>query len=276
MGQVKKRGAINDKCLMDNRRVYAKKNLGQHFLNDTSIAKRIADSLTGAGYDTVLEIGPGMGVLTGYLTDRNFKDFRVIEIDNESVHFLKANFPSLLVITGDFLIMDLENVFAEKMGIIGNFPYNISTQILFKVLKHREKVVEVAGMLQKEVAERICAGPGSKTYGIMSVLLQAFYKTEYLFTVSEHVFSPPPKVKSGVIRLTRNDVTDLGCDEALFFRVVKAAFNQRRKTLRNSVKSAFELKREDYPEFGLRPEQLSVAQFIQLTRWVDENMVRSE
>jgi 16S rRNA (adenine1518-N6/adenine1519-N6)-dimethyltransferase len=261
---------------MDNRRVYAKKNLGQHFLNDTSIAKRIADSLTGVGYDTVLEIGPGMGVLTGYLTDRNFKDFRVIEIDNESVHFLKSNFPSLNVITGDFLIMDIENVFPEKMGIIGNFPYNISTQILFKVLKHREKVVEVAGMLQKEVAERICAGPGSKTYGIMSVLLQAFYKTEYLFTVSEHVFSPPPKVKSGVIRLTRNDVTDLGCDEALFFRVVKAAFNQRRKTLRNSVKSAFDLKREDYPEFGLRPEQLSVAQFIQLTRWVDENMVRSE
>jgi 16S rRNA (adenine1518-N6/adenine1519-N6)-dimethyltransferase len=261
---------------MDNRRVYAKKNLGQHFLNDTTIARRIADSLTGVGYDIVLEIGPGMGVLTGYLTDRNFKDFRVIEIDNESVHFLKSNFPALNVITGDFLIMDIENVFAEKMGIIGNFPYNISTQILFKVLKHRDKVVEVAGMLQKEVAERICAGPGSKTYGIMSVLLQAFYRTEYLFTVSEHVFSPPPKVKSGVIRLTRNDVTDLGCDEALFFRVVKAAFNQRRKTLRNSVKSAFELKREDYPEFGLRPEQLSVAQFIQLTRWVDENMVRSE
>jgi 16S rRNA (adenine1518-N6/adenine1519-N6)-dimethyltransferase len=261
---------------MDNRRVYAKKNLGQHFLNDTAIAKRIADSLTGDGYNTVLEIGPGMGVLTGYLTARNFSDFRVIEIDNESVHYLKANFPELNVITGDFLTMDIENVFPEKMGIIGNFPYNISTQILFKVLKHREKVVEIAGMLQKEVAERICAGPGSKTYGIMSVLLQAFYKTEYLFTVSEHVFSPPPKVKSGVIRLTRNEVKDLGCDEVLFFRVVKAAFNQRRKTLRNSVKSAFELKREDYPEFGLRPEQLSVNQFIQLTRWVDENMVKSE
>jgi 16S rRNA (adenine1518-N6/adenine1519-N6)-dimethyltransferase len=258
---------------MDNRRVYAKKNLGQHFLNDTSIAKRIADSLTGVGYDTVLEIGPGMGVLTGYLTARGFKDFRVIEIDNESVHYLKSNFPELNVITGDFLMMDVEGVFPEKMGIIGNFPYNISTQILFKVLKHRVKVVEIAGMLQKEVAERICAGPGSKTYGIMSVLLQAFYKTEYLFTVSEHVFSPPPKVKSGVIRLTRNDVNDLGCDETLFFRVVKAAFNQRRKTLRNSVRSAFELKREDYPEFGLRPEQLSVEQFVQLTCWVKENMV---
>jgi 16S rRNA (adenine1518-N6/adenine1519-N6)-dimethyltransferase len=261
---------------MENRRVYAKKNLGQHFLNDTTIAKRIADSLTGTGYNTVLEIGPGMGVLTGYLTDRNFNDFRVIEIDNESVHYLKANFPALNVITGDFLTMDIENVFPEKMGIIGNFPYNISTQILFKVLKHREKVIEIAGMLQKEVAERICAGPGSKTYGIMSVLLQAFYKTEYLFTVSEHVFSPPPKVKSGVIRLTRNDVSDLGCDENLFIRVVKAAFNQRRKTLRNSIKSAFELKREDYPEFGLRPEQLSVEQFIQLTLWINENMVKSE
>lgn len=262
---------------MDNhRRVYAKKNLGQHFLNDTTIAKRIADSLTGVGYDTVLEIGPGMGVLTGYLTARNFSDFQVIEIDNESVHYLKANFPELNVITGDFLTMDVENVFPDKMGIIGNFPYNISTQILFKVLKHKDKVVEIAGMLQKEVAERICAGPGSKTYGIMSVLLQAFYKTEYLFTVSEHVFSPPPKVKSGVIRLIRNEVTDLGCDEALFFRVVKAAFNQRRKTLRNSVRSAFELKREDYPEFGLRPEQLSVEQFVQLTCWVKENSVKSE
>lgn len=261
---------------MDNRRVYAKKNLGQHFLKDTAIAKRIADSLTGVGYDTVLEIGPGMGVLTGFLTERNFSDFRVIEIDNESVHYLKENFPELNVITGDFLSMDIENVFPCKMGIIGNFPYNISTQILFKVLKHREKVIEIAGMLQKEVAERICAGPGSKTYGIMSVLLQAFYKTEYLFTVSEHVFSPPPKVKSGVIRLVRNDVTNLGCDETLFIRVVKAAFNQRRKTLRNSVRSAFELMREDYPEFGLRPEQLSVSQFIHLTNWIEENSVKSE
>jgi 16S rRNA (adenine1518-N6/adenine1519-N6)-dimethyltransferase len=257
-------------------RVYAKKNLGQHFLKDTAIAKRIADSLTGAGYSTVLEIGPGMGVLTGFLVARGFSDFRVIEIDNESVHYLKENFPDLNIITGDFLSMDIENFFPGKMGIIGNFPYNISTQILFKVLKHREKVTEIAGMLQKEVAERICAGPGSKTYGIMSVLLQAFYRTEYLFTVSENVFSPPPKVKSGVIRLIRNDVMNLGCNEALFFRVVKAAFNQRRKTLRNSVKSAFELTREDYPEFGLRPEQLSVAQFVQLTNWIEENSVKSE
>jgi 16S rRNA (adenine1518-N6/adenine1519-N6)-dimethyltransferase len=162
------------------------------------------------------------------------------------------------------------------MAIIGNFPYNISTQIFFKVLKHKEKVVEISGMLQKEVAERICAGPGSKTYGILSVLLQAFYKTEYLFTVSEQVFSPPPKVKSGVIRLIRNKVEQLGCDEKLFTRVVKACFNQRRKTLRNSVRAAFDLKHDDYHEFGLRPEQLSVDQFVQLTNWIAENMAVSE
>jgi 16S rRNA (adenine1518-N6/adenine1519-N6)-dimethyltransferase len=257
--------------------VQPKKNLGQHFLNDKGIAHRIAGSLTGEGYNTVLEIGPGMGILTGFLMERGFSDFRVIEIDNESVHFLQTNFPELKnIIRGDFLSMDLDSYFSEKMGVIGNFPYNISTQILFKVLKHREKVIEVAGMLQKEVAERICAGPGSRTYGIMSVLLQAFYKAEYLFTVPEHVFSPPPKVKSGVIRLTRNEVKNLDCDEVLFFRVVKSCFNQRRKTLRNSVRAAFELKREDYHEFGLRPEQLSVNQFVNLTKWIDENRIISE
>jgi 16S rRNA (adenine1518-N6/adenine1519-N6)-dimethyltransferase len=258
-------------------KVYAKKNLGQHFLKDLGIAQKIASSLTGEGYSSVLEIGPGMGILTGYLMERGFPDFRVIEIDNESIYYLQKHFPELKnIITGDFLSMDIEASFSDKLAIIGNFPYNISTQIFFKVLKHRDKVVEIAGMLQKEVAERICAGPGSKTYGILSVLLQAFYSTEYLFTVSEHVFSPPPKVKSGVIRLIRNDVKDLDCNEALFFRVVKACFNQRRKTLRNSVRAAFELKREDYHEFGLRPEQLSVNQFVQLTRWIDENRVVSE
>lgn len=263
---------------MENRsRVYPKKNLGQHFLKDTGIARRIAGSLTGTGYSTVLEIGPGMGILTGYLIERGFKDFRVIEIDNESVHYIKTHFPDLNnVITGDFLSMDIDKFFDEKMAIIGNFPYNISTQIFFKVLKHREKIIEITGMLQKEVAERICAGPGSKTYGILSVLLQAFYKAEYLFTVPEHVFSPPPKVKSGVIRLIRNEVKELGCDERLFFRVVKASFNQRRKTLRNSVRAAFDLKRDDYHEFGLRPEQLTVDQFIALTVWIDENMIKSE
>lgn len=258
-------------------RVQPKKNLGQHFLKDTAIARRIADSLTGSGYNSVLEIGPGMGVLTGFLLERGFYDFRVIEIDNESVHYLHANFPGLkTIITGDFLSMDLDSYYPGKLAIIGNFPYNISTQIFFKVLKHRDKVIEITGMLQKEVAERICAGPGSRTYGILSVLLQAFYRTEYLFTVSEHVFSPPPKVKSGVIRLTRNEVSGLDCDEVLFLRVVKACFNQRRKTLRNSVRAAFELKREDYHEFGLRPEQLSVAQFVNLTQWIDENRIKSE
>jgi 16S rRNA (adenine1518-N6/adenine1519-N6)-dimethyltransferase len=258
-------------------KVYPKKKLGQHFLNDKAIARKIADSLTGVGYSTVLEIGPGMGILTGFLLERGFSDFHVIEIDNESVHFIKAHFPDLNnVITGDFLSMDIDKYFTERIAIIGNFPYNISTQIFFKVLKHRDKVVEIAGMLQKEVAERICEGPGSKTYGILSVLLQAFYKTEYLFTVPEHVFSPPPKVKSGVIRLIRNNVKNLDCDEVLFFRVVKACFNQRRKTLRNSVRAAFDLKRDDYREFGLRPEQLSVNQFVQLTRWIDENRIISE
>lgn len=258
-------------------RVQPKKNLGQHFLKDMSIAGKIAGTLTGEGYDTVLEIGPGMGVLTGFLLERGFKDFRVIEIDNESVHYLMEHFPQLHnILRGDFLSMDIETEFNDKLAVIGNFPYNISTQILFKVLKHREKIVEIAGMLQKEVAERICAGPGSRTYGILSVLLQAFYTTEYLFTVSEHVFSPPPKVKSGVIRLIRNDVKNLDCDEILFVRVVKACFNQRRKTLRNSVRAAFELSRDDYHEFGLRPEQLSVGQFVELTKWIEENRIVSK
>jgi 16S rRNA (adenine1518-N6/adenine1519-N6)-dimethyltransferase len=257
--------------------VQPKKNLGQHFLKDAGIAEKIAGSLTGIGYKSVLEIGPGMGMLTRFLMERGFPDFRVIEIDNESVHFLQTNFPELKnIIRGDFLSLDIDSIFEDKVAIIGNFPYNISTQILFKALKHREKIIEIAGMLQKEVAERICAGPGSRTYGILSVLLQAFYKAEYLFTVNENVFSPPPKVKSGVIRLVRNDVKNLDCDEVLFFRVVKATFNQRRKTLRNSVRSAFVLEREDYPEFGLRPEQLSVAQFVQLTSWIDKYRVISE
>jgi 16S rRNA (adenine1518-N6/adenine1519-N6)-dimethyltransferase len=255
-------------------KVQPKKSLGQHFLKDESVAKRIAATLSGEGYNTVLEIGPGMGMLTGFLLERGFSDLRVIEIDRESVSYLNEHFPGLNIISGDFLEMDLDSGFPEKIGLIGNFPYNISSQIFFKALKYRNKVVEISGMLQKEVSERICAGPGSKTYGILSVLLQAYYKTEYLFTVSEHVFTPPPKVKSGVIRLTRNDVTSLDCDEDLFFRVVKSSFNQRRKQLRNSIKSAFKLKRDDYPEFNLRPEQLSVNQFIDLTRWISEN--RSE
>lgn len=258
-------------------RVQAKKNLGQHFLKDRSIASDIAASLTGEGYSSVLEIGPGTGILTGFLIERNFPDFRVIEIDNESVHFLRENFPDLKeIIRGDFLTMDIEETFPGKLAVIGNFPYNISTQILFRVLDFRDRVAEVCGMFQKEVAERICAPPGNKTYGIISVLLQAYYNTEYLFTVPEHVFSPPPKVKSGVIRLTRNSTSGLGCDKALFTRVVKAGFSQRRKTLRNSIKSAFTLKSEDFKYFGLRPEQLSVEQFVEMTNWIEENRILSE
>jgi 16S rRNA (adenine1518-N6/adenine1519-N6)-dimethyltransferase len=255
-------------------RVQPKKNLGQHFLKDKTIAERIAGTLTGTGYDTVLEIGPGTGILTEFLLKRKFPDFRVIEIDNESVHFLKEKFTDgIEIIRGDFLKMDIDSAFREKFAVIGNFPYNISSQILFKALNHKEKIAEVCGMFQKEVAERICAPPGSKTYGILSVILQAFYSAEYLFTVQETVFVPPPKVKSGVIRLTRNNVTDLGCDEALFKKVVKACFNQRRKTLRNSVRSAFTLKKEDNPDFGARPEQLSVERFVRLTNWISENMI---
>jgi 16S rRNA (adenine1518-N6/adenine1519-N6)-dimethyltransferase len=258
-------------------KVQPKKRLGQHFLKDKKIAGKIASALTGNGYKSVLEIGPGMGILTVCLMDRGFSDFRVIEIDDESINYLKINIPELKnIIGGDFLALDINKCFDDKLAIIGNFPYNISTQIFFKVLNHRDKVVEVCGMLQKEVAERICAPSGSKTYGILSVLLQAFYSTEYLFTVSEKVFSPPPKVKSGVIRLKRNEVKNLDCDESLFFRVVKACFNQRRKTLRNSVKAVFDLKTDNYHEFHLRPEQLSVDQFVQLTRWIEENRKVSE
>jgi 16S rRNA (adenine1518-N6/adenine1519-N6)-dimethyltransferase len=258
-------------------KVHAKKNLGQHFLKDKSIAQKISASLTGEGYNSVLEIGPGMGILTDFIIKRGFSDFRVIEIDNESVYYLRTNFPELKnIITGDFLTFNIDRYFIDKIAVIGNFPFNISSQILFKILNHRGKIIEVCGMLQKEVAERICAGPGSKTYGILSVFIQAFYSAEYLFTVSNMVFSPPPKVMSGVIRLKRNEIKSLACDEGLFFRVVKACFNQRRKKLRNSVKAAFDLKAEDYPDFHLRPEQLSVSQFVELTNWIEQNLKSSE
>jgi len=255
-------------------RVKPKKGLGQHFLKDKSIARRIAEALSGTGYDSVLEIGPGMGILTQYLLERNFKDLRLVEIDNESVQYLHNVYPDFTgIIRGDFLKMDIRSLFPGKLAIAGNFPYNISTQIFFRVLEHRDMVTEVTGMLQKEVAERICAGPGSKTYGILSVLLQAYYETKYLFTVSENVFSPPPKVKSGVIHLKRNDTVSLACNEDLFLKVVKACFNQRRKTLRNSVRSAFTLRTEDHPDLHLRPEQLSVDQFISLTNFISENRI---
>jgi 16S rRNA (adenine1518-N6/adenine1519-N6)-dimethyltransferase len=258
-------------------RVQAKKNLGQHFLKDKKIAEKIAGALTGNNYDSVLEIGPGAGMLTAFLLKRNFDDLRVIEIDNESVHYLRQNFPELKeIIRADFLRFDIDSLFHSNFAVIGNLPYNISSQILFRILRYRNKITEVCVMLQKEVAERICAPPGTKVYGILSVLLQAWYDTEYLFTVGEDAFVPPPRVRSGVIRLTRNSTTDLGCDEALFTRVVKAGFNQRRKTLRNSMKAAFRIKNENYEDLVLRPEQLSVERFISLTNWIEKNGILSE
>lgn len=253
--------------------VKAKKQLGQHFLTDESIAERIAHSLTGQSR-CLLEIGPGMGVLTKYLINDERYCFAAIELDRELVDYLAVHYPDLRVIEGDFLRLDLESLFsaselAEGISIIGNFPYNISSQILFRVFEHRDMVPEVVGMFQKEVAERVAAGPGSKTYGILSVLLSAFYDIEYLFTVHEHVFNPPPKVKSAVIRLKRNAVDNLGCDERLFVQVVKTAFNQRRKTLRNALKPLnCSLDAIDDNILAKRAEQLSVQDFVSITSTV--------
>lgn len=248
-------------------KVKPKKFLGQHFLTDLSVAERIADTLKDYVGTPVLEVGPGMGVLTQYLIAKGH-DLKVVELDRESVDYLHANFPELegKVIGEDFLQLDLASMYDGQFCIIGNYPYNISSQIFFKVLDYRDQVVCCSGMLQKEVAERIAAGPGSKTYGILSVLLQAWYNIEYLFTVSEHVFNPPPKVKSGVIRLVRNNVRELGCDESMFKTIVKLSFGQRRKTLRNSLRS-FAKNTEVLTDeiFNKRPEQLSVAEFIRLT-----------
>lgn len=246
--------------------VKAKKFLGQHFLTDETIAQRIVDSLSGRNTN-VVEIGPGMGVLTKYLLENSALNLRVVEIDRESVAYLHDHYPTLNVIEGDFLKLDLNAMFHDTFAVIGNFPYNISSQILFRVFECRNEAVEVVGMFQKEVAERVAAGPGSKVYGILSVLLSAFYDIEYLFTVHEHVFNPPPKVKSAVIRLTRNNVTSLECDEKLFVRVVKAGFNQRRKTLRNALRSAdLPIEAVDDQVLARRAEQLSVAEFISLTK----------
>jgi 16S rRNA (adenine1518-N6/adenine1519-N6)-dimethyltransferase len=253
-------------------KVKAKKHLGQHFLKDESIAKAIADTINLEGYEDVLEIGPGMGVLTKYLLEKPITTY-VIEIDTESVDYLDANYPKLKdkIISKDFLRYDINEVFQGKQfAIIGNFPYNISTQIVFKTLELKHQIPEFAGMFQKEVAERICEKKGSKAYGILSVLAQAFYDVEYLFTVDEHVFIPPPKVKSGVMRMRRKADYSLPCAEKLFYTVVKTAFQQRRKTLRNSLKTlnlSDEL-REDLV-FNLRPEQLNVAEFIALTQKIE-------
>lgn len=256
--------------------VRAKKHLGQHFLKDELIAQQIADSLIGKGYDNVLEIGPGMGVLTKYLLKKPYKT-HVIEIDTESVEYLQAHYLNLAnrIISRDFLKIDLTEFFGdEQLAIIGNFPYNISTQIVFKTLENRHQIPEFAGMFQKEVAKRIAEKEGSKVYGILSVLTQAFYDVEYLFTVPPTVFNPPPKVDSGVIRLVRKENYTLPVDEKLFFRVVKTAFQQRRKTLRNSLKTLnlSDVLREDVI-FGQRPEQLSVQEFISLTSKIEKDVV---
>jgi len=252
--------------------VRAKKNLGQHFLTDKNIALKIVDSLQAEGVNHVLEVGPGMGVLTRFLLQKENYKTTVVEIDRESVAYLKVHFPQLedRILSRDFLRMNLNEYFSGPFAIIGNFPYNISSQIFFKVLEYRDQIPEVVGMLQKEVAERLATGPGSKTYGILSVFLQAFYDIEYLFTVHENVFNPPPKVKSGVIRLRRNQTKALDCNEKLFFQLVKAGFGQRRKMLRSSVKSFIrdeELKQD--PIFSKRPEQLSVNDFERLTRLIE-------
>ena len=249
--------------------VRPKKSLGQHFLTDQNIAHDIVAQLSD-GLETVIEVGAGTGVLTQYMVNDLKDKFYVIEIDTESVEYLEQHFPMLgdHLIHDDFLRCDLSRFGQQNMAIIGNFPYNISSQIFFHVLKHKDQVVEVVGMVQKEMAERMAAKEGSKTYGILSVLLQAWYDIEYLFTVHEHVFSPPPKVKSAVIKMRRNAVTDLGCDEQLFTTIVKQAFNQRRKTMRNSLRTLLSTDIIGDVVFDKRPEQLSVKEFIDLTNLI--------
>ena len=253
--------------------VRPKKHLGQHFLKDESVSQRIAEALCPDGkYTSALEIGPGTGALTKFLLNRDDIKTQCVEVDTESIAYLNQEYPELVVNDLDFLKADLYDLMGNSsFAVIGNFPYNISSQILFKVIECKDLIPEVVGMFQKEVAERIAEKPGTKKYGIISVLLQAYYDIEYLFTVHEHVFDPPPKVKSGVIRLTRNNVTKLDCDEKLFKVLVKQAFNQRRKTLRNSLRSMMnpEQLRDDI--FNARPEVLSIEQFVALTKWAEAN-----
>ncbi len=255
--------------------VRAKKHLGQHFLTDKNIATKIVDALRPQGsYTKVLEVGPGMGILSDILLQRTEYDTHLLDIDTESYLFLQKKYPQLgqRLINADFLEVDLSAIFDGPFAIIGNFPYNISSQILFKVLDNRQQVPEVVGMFQKEVAERCNAKAGSKEYGILSVFLQAYYKVEYLFTVKAGVFNPPPKVLSAVIRLTRNDTKELDCDEKLFWQVVKAGFNQRRKTLRNALSSLINKEAmANEPALDLRAERLTVADFVALTNQISAN-----
>lgn len=257
------------------RTVRPKKNLGQHFLTDLNIAKAIADTVDACPDIPILEVGPGMGVLTQYLTAKE-RDVKVVEIDSESVAYLNEKYPALRdnIIGEDFLRMDLTTVFnGRKFVLTGNYPYDISSQIFFKMLDNKDLIPCCTGMIQREVAQRMASAPGTKAYGILSVLIQAWYDVEYLFTVDENVFNPPPKVKSAVIRITRNNVTDLGCDWQLFRRVVKAVFNQRRKMLRVSLKQILDNVTDDgfysQPIMTKRPEQLTIAQFVELTNMVN-------
>lgn len=249
--------------------VKAKKHLGQHFLTDKNIAQKIVNSLVHTEkYDKVLEVGPGMGILSDFLMLRKDFETYMIDIDKESFLYLQKQYPDIgdKLINDDFLNLNFKDIFPASFGIIGNFPYNISSQILFKVLENRHQVPEIVGMFQKEVAERCVAKPGSKAYGILSVFLQAYYKCEYLFTVKAGVFNPPPKVLSAVIRLSRNETDSLGCDESLFWRVVKAGFNQRRKTLSNALSGIIPKEKQDEKEvWSLRAERLSVQDFVELT-----------
>jgi 16S rRNA (adenine1518-N6/adenine1519-N6)-dimethyltransferase len=260
--------------------VRPKKNLGQHFLTDLGVAKRIADTVDACPEIPVLEIGPGMGVMTQYLYPKD-REFKCVEIDKESVEYLMHHFPKLRdgIIGDDFLRMDLNKVFGGRQFVLtGNYPYDISSQIFFKMLDNKDLIPCCTGMIQREVALRIAAEPGSKTYGILSVLIQAWYDTEYLFTVDENVFNPPPKVKSAVIRMTRNDRRELGCDWMLFRRLVKTVFNQRRKMLRVSLKQLPEYNAEKAIAYGdwveefltKRPEQLSHEEFVKLTNLIEE------
>ena len=260
--------------------VKPKKFLGQHFLRDLGIANAIADTVDACPELPILEVGPGMGVLTQFLMKKN-REVKVVELDFESVAYLKENFAALEghIIEDDFLKLKLENMFEGKPFVLtGNYPYNISSQIFFKMLDYKDLIPCCTGMIQKEVAERIAAGPGSKTYGILSVLIQAWYRVEYLFTVHEHVFNPPPKVKSAVIRMTRNETNDLGCDEKLFKLIVKTTFNQRRKTLRNSIASILDKSHplSADPIFNKRPEQLSVQEFVELTNRVEAALAEAK
>lgn len=250
--------------------VRAKKSLGQHFLRDQNIARKITDSLLPVTRE-ILEIGPGMGVLTRHLFSNSAFSVRAIDIDHESITYLHTELPEQkeFILYGDFLKMDIRELYREPFSVIGNLPYNISSQIFFRIIENRDLVLQVVCMIQKEVAERIAASHGSKTYGILSVLLQTFYKIEYLFTVGEKVFDPPPKVKSAVIRLIRNERTELGCEEKLYFNIVKNGFNQRRKTLRNSIRGLLPAGFES-GYLNKRPEQLSVSDFLQLCGEIKE------